>query len=81
MTGFVFPNGLTRKQAGRIIDIADALQDGGIEVEAFIDANLYTLNESSCEVCGQMLEAGWCYRCKPVWDEFAPAADSKDRSQ
>jgi hypothetical protein len=58
--------GLTTKQARRLADIGDALQAGGIEVEAFLDPHDYVLAET-CEYCGWTVEAGHCYTCKPVF--------------
>ena len=57
---------LTPQQARRLADIADALVEGGLPVVALVDAHRYEL-PARCPDCGRALEAGWCYRCHPVW--------------
>jgi hypothetical protein len=62
----IFPRGLTTKQARRLAEIGDALEPIG--ATEMVDASLYDLSPPArCECCGQVLEGGRCYACKPVW--------------
>ena len=56
---------LTPTQGRRLADIADALTEGGVEVEALVDARRYE-EVPRCDKCSHYLEAGYCYRCDPV---------------
>lgn len=55
----------TAKNAERLADIADALEDGGMEVVGFSPLSDWILPEL-CEGCSCELEAGHCYCCLPV---------------